>query len=471
MTKTKIITTLGPATATVEMMQALIAAGADVFRLNMSHGDHEKAAAIIANARKASALSGRFVPLFMDLRGPKLRIGKMDKDEATLAEGSEFTITTRAVAGTAAIVSTDYPYLPGDVHEDSTILLDDGQIVLKVLNVTGNDVRCRVIVGGVLKSNKGMALPGVRVKLPALTDKDKVDARFGIEQDVDGFMLSFVQHREDILDLHRLMLANGGLRPVIAKIETASALDELADIAAVADALLVARGDLGVELPIQQLPHAQKTIVETAHAARIPAIVATEMLESMIVKNRPTRAEVTDVAHAVGDGADAVMLSAETASGKYPVKAVQTMDAIAQEAERHLPPSFKEIAKENGKMLLSEGLSYAAVKLADNINADGLILYSMSGYTARIAAYFRPGTPVFAFTGDIHVARVMNLFRGVQAFVLEEEPDTFDDFIEAALPLLTAQGLIAAGQTVVAANVSSTATTHRHSNAIKVVNV
>lgn len=471
MTKTKIITTLGPVTATVEMMRALIEAGADVFRLNMSHGDHEKAAAIIANARKAAEAEGRFIPLFMDLRGPKLRIGTMEKDEATLAEGAEFTITTKPVAGNAAIVSTDYPHLPTDAREGLTILLDDGQIVLKVLRVEGNEVKCRVEVGGVLKSNKGMALPGVRVKLPALTEKDIVDARFGIAQDVDGFMLSFVQHREDILDLHRLMLTSGGLRPVIAKIETASALDELADIAAVADALLVARGDLGVELPIQQLPHAQKLIVEAAHAARKPAIVATEMLESMIQKNRPTRAEVTDVAHAVGDGADAVMLSAETASGKYPVKAVKTMDAIALEAERYLPPSFKEIAKENGRMLLSEGLSYAAVKLADNINADGLILYSMSGYTARIAAYFRPGTPVYAFTGDILVARVMNLFRGVQAFVLDEEPDTFDSFIEAALPLLTAQKLLDPGQTVVAANVSSTATIHRHSNAIRVVNV
>ncbi|HOW52480.1 MAG TPA: pyruvate kinase [bacterium] len=471
MTKTKIITTLGPATATVEMMRALIAAGADIFRLNMSHGDHEKAAAIIMNARQAAELEGRFIPLFMDLRGPKLRIGKMEKDEATLAEGGEFTITTRPVAGNAALVSTDYPYLPGDVHEESTILLDDGQIVLKVLAVTGNDVKCRVIVGGVLKSNKGMALPGVRVKLPALTDKDKVDARFGMEQGVDGFMLSFVQHRADILDLHRLMQEQGLLLPVIAKIETASALDELADIAAIADALLVARGDLGVELPIAQLPHAQKTIVTAAHAARIPAIVATEMLESMIVKNRPTRAEVTDVAHAVADGADAVMLSAETASGKYPVKAVMTMDAVAEEAERHLPPSFKEIAKQNGRMLLSEGLSYAAVKLADNINADALILYSISGYTARIAAYFAPSTPIFAFTGDGHVARVMNLFRGVRGLVLEQDPDTFDDFIATALPFLLARELILPGQTVVAANVSSTATTRRHANAIRVVNV
>lgn len=467
MAKAKIITTLGPATNTKEAMMELIAAGADVFRLNMSHGDYDAATVIINNARAASDESGEYIPLFMDLRGPKLRIGKIEGEQVTLADGQDFRITIKPIMGSKDIVSTDYIDLPDDVREGSTILLDDGQIILKVLSTSDDEVLCRVETGGVLKSNKGMALPGVHVKIPALTDKDIKDVGFGIDSAVDGFMLSFVQKREDIHELHGVMRAKGKILPVIAKIETSSALQHLDDIAEVADGLLVARGDLGVELPIWQLPSAQKKIIETAHRHRKPVVVATEMLESMVTKTRPTRAEVTDVSNASLNGADLMMLSAETASGKYPFKAVKIMDQIAEEAEKSMGHEFREVCC-SGRLLLSESVSYSAVTLASSLKASAIILYTMSGFTARIISYIRPDVPIYAFTGSKHIARYCNIFRDITPFILEKEPMSFDEFAGDAVKFLVSKKILKQGDTVVATNINSNPSGNRKSNIIRV---
>lgn len=452
MAKTKILATLGPSCSDKKTILDLIEVGADAFRINMSHGTAETVRPIFEEVKAAIAESGKSVPVFFDLRGPKLRIGKITGGEFLLNDGDTLTITTEKVEEGTTRISTDYHALHREVSPGKTILLDDGQIVCTVTEINGNDVVTRVETGGLLKSNKGMALPGIEVDIPALTDKDIGDVELGMELGADGFMLSFVQKPEDIFELHGVMRAKRKRLPVIAKIETYAAIKNLEGIAEVADALLVARGDLGVEMPIYSIPKYQKKIIDTAHKYRKPAIVATEMLESMVHKIRPTRAEVSDISSAVRDGADMMMLSAETAVGKYPHGAISIMNQIARETEKGMPPV--ETIPELPEHPVPEMVCNAAVNLAHSLNARALILYTESGFTARISSMFRPNLHIVAFTATKEISDYLNIYRGVVPIVLDKDPGSFDVFITQAQKILIEKGIFKNGDIVVATNIN-----------------
>ncbi len=466
---TKIISTLGPASYATETIMDLITAGVDIFRINMSHGTHENASLYINNIRRACEQLEKNIPVFMDLRGPKTRIGTIEGDSVEIAAGDEFTVTTDKITGDRHSVSTDYIHVTSQVGKDDTILLDDGKIVLKVTEVAGNNVKCTVISGGVLRSRKGLMLPGKEILLPALSEKDIKDVKFGIENGVDGFMLSFVQKPQDISELHGIMRSCGKILPVISKIESAKGIANLEAITKISDGILVARGDLGVELPVWELPPVQEKIINISQADKKPAIVATEMLESMISNNRPTRAEVSDVATAVTNGADAVMLSGETAIGKYPVQAVKIMDRTLEQAEK-LMKMPERIIDPDSEHILADSVSFSAVELSRNLNAKAIVLYSESGFTARTIAHFAPSVPIYVFTTDAHTARICNLYRGTETFLLENKPENFDDFLANITKTLLMKDLADTGDTIVAANVTGSNRDYSHSNSIKVFN-
>ncbi|MDQ3592627.1 MAG: pyruvate kinase, partial [Actinomycetota bacterium] len=335
MRRAKIVCTLGPATSTAERLRHLTDAGMDVARLNMSHGDHADHDKSYLMVRQASNESGHAIGILADLQGPKIRVGRFAGGTVTLEVGAAFTITTRAVDGDVDAVSTTYDGLPGDVGAGDEVLLDDGRLRLRVTEVSGSDVHTIVEVGGVLSNNKGINLPGVDVSAPAMSSKDVEDLRWALSKPVDMIALSFVRRASDVDQVHEIMAEAGVRLPVIAKIETPQAVDNLDEIVAAFDGVMVARGDLGVELPLEDVPIVQKTIVDKARRNAKPVIVATQMLESMIFAPRPTRAEASDVANAVLDGADAVMLSGETSVGEYPVETVRTMARIIESTEDH----------------------------------------------------------------------------------------------------------------------------------------
>lgn len=466
---TKIISTLGPASYKAETIKELITAGVDIFRINMSHGSHENASLYLNNIRRACEELEKNIPVFMDLRGPKIRIGMIENDAAELKEGGEFTVTSEQVTGDSSRVSTDYAHITKQVHKDDTILLDDGKIVLKVIETRMNDVICKVISGGILRSRKGLMLPGKEILLPALSTKDIEDVKFGIKNGIDGFMLSFVQKPQDISELHGIMRSCGNILPVISKIESAKGIENLKAITEISDGILVARGDLGVELPVWELPPIQEQIVNTSQADKKPAIVATEMLESMISSNRPTRAEVSDVATAVTNGADAVMLSGETAIGKYPVQAVKIMDRTLEQAEKLMKKPVRNIDPDS-EHLLADSVSFSAVELSRNLKVKAIVLYSESGFTARTVAHFAPSVPIYVFTTDINTARICNIYRGTETFMLDNKPKNFDDFLANITKTLLMKNLADTGDTIVAANVTGSNRDYSHSNSIKVFN-
>jgi pyruvate kinase len=425
--RTKIVATVGPASESEAMLLALMEAGADVFRLNFSHGDQASKAELIRRIRELSRRRQRAVAILGDLQGPKIRTGLMEGGALELVAGDEVTITTREVRGANRLIPTTFRELPRDVRCGDRILLDDGLMELEVLEVAGEDVRCRVVVGGVLKDRKGINLPGTAVTAPALTDKDREDLAFCLREGVDWVALSFVRNVADLLELKDLILQKKGEMMVIAKIEKPQAVDDFDAILEAADGIMVARGDLGVEMSPEKVPLIQKMIIRKCNEAGKPVITATQMLESMIEHPRPTRAETSDVANAILDGTDAVMLSAETASGKYPVEAVSLMVRVARDVEGD--PVLKEkvfhpIPEVLGYRRLSEAISQAACRVAENVGAAAILAFTQTGSTAAMVAKYRPALPIYAVTPSQGVRRRLALYAGVRSLRVDIEGDT-----------------------------------------------
>jgi pyruvate kinase len=443
---------MGPACSSEDKIAALIAAGMNVARLNFSHGTHAEHAALIASIRRISRRLAKPVSILQDLQGPKIRTGLLTGGGAVmLNDQAQFTITTRAVPGSASEVSTTYEGLPRDVHRGDRLLLDDGKLELAVESVGQTDVQCRVVHGGVLKEHKGINLPGVIVNIPSLTAKDRDDLAFGVAQAVDYIAISFVRRAEDIADVKRTLVEvdpNAAKLPIIAKLEKPSALDNLEEILQVADGVMVARGDMGVELSPQQVPTAQKRIIAAANRQRKIVITATQMLESMITNPLPTRAEASDVANAIYDGSDAVMLSGETAAGDYPIESVRMMAAIIKEAEAHTEEWGRWHGAHESTSDDSVALARAAGELATDRDVTAIAIFTLTGRNARIMSKARPRVPILAFTPDPKTYQRLPLMWGVSPYLIPQA-----DTVEAMLAHVEASMLydspVRAGQQVI----------------------
>ncbi len=435
--RTKIVATVGPATASPERIRALIEAGVDVMRFNFSHGHRAQHREWIQLVRRLSAELGRPVGVLQDLQGPKIRVGSLrDHQPVVLQEGAEVVIGTEPEGGTAERLSTTYPELVQDVRAGDRILLADGELELEVTQVQQEQVRTRVIRGGVLEEHKGVNLPGVPLRAPALTEKDREDLQFGLEVGVDFVALSFVRRAEDVVQAREFMARLGRVVPLVAKLEKAEALHHLEKIMEVSDGVMVARGDLGVELPPERIPVLQKQIIRMANEVGIPVITATQMLESMIDHPRPTRAEASDVANAILDGTDAVMLSGETAVGQYPVEAVRMMDRIAVEVEAASPQLYQPVRHQDRRMGIAEAVAAAACQLSHDLRAKAIVVITRSGRTAQLVSKNRPAEPIIALTEDDGVARSLSLWWGVQAVVTPFREDTDAMLLHAEEELL-----------------------------------
>jgi len=447
--RARIICTIGPASRSPAVMRALLLHGMDVARFNFSHGGGDAQAEQVANLREVSEAIGHPVALLQDLQGPKIRTGPMQSDAAQLEKGNRFVLTTRAVAGDECAVSTTYQALPNDCRRGDSILLDDGAIALEVESVDGQDVICRVVDGGVIKANKGINLPGVNISAPALSEKDRRDVEWGIANGLDYVALSFVRRAEDVRELRALIAAHDSPMQIIAKLEKPEAIAQLDAIIAEADGVMVARGDLGVEMPPEEVPLMQKRIIKAANAANKIVITATQMLESMTTNPRPTRAEASDVANAVLDGTDAVMLSGETASGAYPVESVQMMARIVAEIEAGSEAGWHERRRHERELSdFTTAICQAAADAAAGLGACAIVCFTEAGDTARRIAKFRPPVPIIALTPNQAVARQLQLVWGVTPVIIERSYDT-EEMITRADVDLVKRGLMGAGNTVV----------------------
>lgn len=420
---TKIVATVGPASNTKEKLLELVMAGVDVFRLNFSHGSHEDHLKVIQHIKDINKTFNYSISILQDLQGPKIRIGEMEKD-VFLKEGSEIIIQTEPIVGNAERISTVYTAITKDVKAGDTILIDDGKISLKVLAVNMKEVKCRVIYGGHLKSKKGMNLPDTDISEPSLTRKDKEDLLFGIKHDVDWIALSFVRTPSDIHQVKQIIAENGGRARVVAKIERPEAIKNMDAIIEAADAIMVARGDLGVEIKSEDVPIEQKKLVTKSRKAAKPVIIATQMMESMIENPRPTRAEANDVANAVYDGADAVMLSAETASGKYPIETVKYMVNIIKAVENQ-PDIYHRYYKfdPTSESYHSDIIVEATVRISEIANAKAIVATTKSGFTAFHLSKHRPKAPIFMFTSDKNLLTTLNLAWGVKVIYYKRMDD------------------------------------------------
>ena len=414
--RTRIVGTIGPASSSRAMLQAVMKAGLDVARVNFSHGKPEEHVRLMQRIRSVAAESGRIVSILGDLCGPKIRVGDFADGQVTLRDRARVLITGKTVVGTADLIPSQYDRIVEDTRPGNRILLDDGNLELRVTRKVRNAVEAVVVHGGVLKNHKGMNLPDSKLNIPALTAKDRSDAVYCVRGGADCIALSFVRTGKDVMDLKRLLKRLGTDTPVIAKIEKPEALDNLDEILAAADGIMVARGDLGVELPAQKVPIIQGNLIERANRVYKPVIVATQMLESMVEHARATRAEVTDVAMACMEGADAVMLSAETASGKYPVESVQTMDSILRETEAYQFFAHGGLFRQRTEFRRDEllnALSVAAAQVSRDLKVRCISVLTRSGRTARVISADRPAAPVFALTHSERIARRVNLLWGV----------------------------------------------------------
>jgi pyruvate kinase len=444
--RAKIVCTLGPASSAPERLAELVAAGMDVARLNMSHGDYSDHEANLRNVREAAQSVGRPVGVLADLQGPKIRLGRFAAGKETLVGGARFAITVDDVQGSVERCSTTYKGLPGDVKPGDVILIDDGRITLRAVEVTATDVITEVVVGGPVSNNKGINLPGVAVSVPAMSEKDTEDLRWALQHGVDMVALSFVRSARDIDLVHKVMDEEGRRVPVIAKLEKPQAVANLEEIIDAFDAFMVARGDLGVELPLEEVPMVQKRIVTAARRWAKPVIVATQMLESMISAPRPTRAEASDVANAVLDGADAVMLSGETSVGEYPVLTVQTMARIIVNTESHGLDKMQDI--EWDPHTTSGVITKAAAEVGQRIGAKFLVAFTHSGDAARRLSRLRSSIPVLAFTPTEQTRASLTLNWGVESFLVPMVGHT-DDMIRQVDAALIETGRIAEGERVV----------------------
>ena len=452
--RTKIVCTLGPASSDPDIIRRLIQAGMNVARLNFSHGSHEDHRRMIRHVREAARDLDRRVPILQDLQGPKIRIGSVRGGGVLIHEGQDLVLTTDAVEeGTHRRVYVSYPELPQDVDIGGRILIDDGLLEVRVKEVEGNDVVTEVIVGGPLRSNKGVNLPHARTSTPSLTEKDLDDLEFGLSLDVDLIALSFVRTAKDVSELVQHIRNTGKKVGVIAKIEKPEAVRKIDLILDEADGVMVARGDLGIEIPMSQVPGTQKSLIRKSLAAAKPVITATQMLESMIENPRPTRAEASDVANAVLDGSDAVMLSGETAVGKHPVRTVETMAEIIEEAEQNQPPvplshySEQEWITDE-PMQVTESVSVSACRLAERIDARAIACLTASGATARAIARHRPSMPLYAFTDDERMLGHLALLWGTNGFAIPFQRDT-DAGVQLVHQTLKNRGVAESGDLIV----------------------
>ena len=447
MRKAKIVCTTGPATDTPEQIQALVDAGMDVARINRSHGAPEEHEAIIGHVRAAAKASGRAVAVLVDLQGPKIRLGRFKDDKKVeLAEGDVFTITTDEVVGTKERASTTYKGLPGDARVGDRILIDDGRVAVRITAVEGNDVVTRVEVGGPVSNNKGLNLPGVAVSVPALSEKDQEDLRWALRLDADFIALSFVRNAADYQDVAKIMAEEGKKVPVIAKIEKPQAVENLAEIIEAFDGIMVARGDLGVELPLEVVPIVQKRAIELARRSAKPVIVATQVLESMISAPRPTRAEASDCANAVLDGADAVMLSGETSVGEYPIEAVRTMARIIENTEQHGKDRIAPLGW--SPQTRGGAVTHAGSEVGETLGAKYLVTFTQSGDSARRMSRLRSPIPLLAFTPVPEVRNHLALSWGVQTYQVPHVAHT-DAMVLQVDQTLLVNGLAEPGDLVV----------------------
>ena len=453
MRRTKIIATLGPACSSPEVIQQLLTTGVDVFRLNFSHGTLEERDRLIDCIRRISTEHGKYIPIMGDIQGPKLRIGDVD-GVIQLQNGATFVITTESLRGSASMVSTPFTPLPREVQVGQRILINDGLVELVVTGVDEKTVTTRVLHGGPISSRKGMNFPDSELTIPAVTDKDKEDVAFAVERKLDYIAASFIRRRSDIEGLRELLAKLGGNEiNVIAKLEKAQAIDNLEDILDVSDGVMVARGDLGVELPPEAVPIVQKRILATASRWGKFAITATQMLESMTVSSRPTRAEASDVANAIFDGSDAVMLSAETASGMYPIDAVRMMARIviaAEQSQATTPSARREPFRQSSETdEFTDALAGAANYAAAQLDAKFIVVFTQTGFAARLMSKFRPEQPILALTPSSWVARRMNILWGVQPFVMKEVGDYHEQIVERVDDFLLSRDIVSRGDRLV----------------------
>ncbi|HKS23535.1 MAG TPA: pyruvate kinase [Thermoanaerobaculia bacterium] len=453
MRRTKIIATLGPSCSGEETIQRLLTSGVDVFRMNFSHGTNAERVDLIKRIRHISTDYGKYVPILGDIQGPKLRIGDVD-GVVHLRNGQTFTITTEPVVGNAQIVSTPFTPLPREMSVGQRISINDGLVELVVTSLDANAVTTRVLHGGPISSKKGMNFPDTELTIPAITDKDREDVAFAVEQQLDYIAASFVRRRSDVERLREILKdLGGGEVNVIAKLEKAQAIENLEEILLVSDGVMVARGDLGVELPAEAVPIVQKRILAKASEMGRFAITATQMLESMTQSSRPTRAEASDVANAIFDGSDAVMLSAETASGMYPVESVQIMARIVMAAEQN--PQLGVRAERAPFRKFSEAdeftdaLAGAARYAAEQLDAKFIVVFTQTGFAARLMSKFRPAQPIIALTPSSWVARRMNILWGVQPFVLRDVGEYHEQIVERVDEYLLSRDIVVPGDRLV----------------------
>lgn len=448
---TKIVATVGPSSESKTQLERLLRAGVDVFRLNFSHGEQQQKIEWITSIRELSRLQQRAVSILGDLQGPKIRTGVMKGGVQTLTAGQTVVITTAEVEGADGLIPTIYQALPGDVVPGDQILLDDGRLELEVLQVIDTEVQCRVKVGGLLKDRKGINLPGVKVSAPALTEKDLSDLQFCIDQELDWVALSFVRTAADVDQLKQLIYQQNSFLKVISKIEKPEAVENFDAILEATDGVMVARGDLGVEVPSEQVPLIQKMIIRKCNQAGKPVITATQMLETMIGNPRPTRAETSDVANAILDGTDAVMLSGETAAGLYPVEAVAVMDRVARDVEADpllRARRFEFILPENGYHNLPEAIGQAACQVAKNVGAAAILAFTQTGSTAALVAKYRPGLPILAVTPSQQVRRRLALYGGIRSLRVDIQGTT-EGQISSVEAAVLKSGLLQRGDVVV----------------------
>ncbi|MDZ7333145.1 MAG: pyruvate kinase [candidate division KSB1 bacterium] len=448
MRKTKIVCTLGPATNSEPMIQQLIHAGMNVVRLNFSHGTHQEHLSMITAIRKVSSQLGKPIPILQDLQGPKLRVGKIKTGSVVLNRGQQITIVADDIIGDEQRIGTSYRNLARDVRPGDKILLDDGLIELKAVESRGNEVLCQVIAGGILSDHKGINLPGVAISQPSFTDKDRDDLMFGMEHGVDLVAISFVRSADDVLAVKELIQSRGQEIMVLAKLEKPEAIDHLDKILAAADGVMIARGDLGVELPLQKVPLLQKRIIQQAAHLGKPVITATQMLESMRFNPRPTRAEVSDVANAIFDGTDAVMLSAETATGNYPVETVHTMARIITEAEQAGAWMGHRLSPAEKTLSIADAVSHSACEAAEFLNVKAIVAFTKSGFTARMVSKYRPKTQIIAFSPSEIVQRQLCLSWGICSLQMEYL-DSTDQIIGRTEQILLDQKLVKHGDIII----------------------
>lgn len=446
MKKTKVICTMGPNTNDRELIKQLALNGMDICRFNFSHGDHEEQAGrfdLVSSVREELNIP---LATLLDTKGPEIRTGQLKDDKkVSLSEGQKFTLTTRQVIGDETITMITYEGLPQDISKGNTILIDDGLIELRVDQITdGTDIECTVINGGELGSKKGVNVPNVSIRLPGITEKDKDDILFGIEKGFDFIAASFVRNAACIQEIKELMWSHDADIPVIAKIENAEGIKNLDEIIRVADGIMVARGDMGVEIPAEQVPHIQKEIIKKCNAAYKPVITATQMLDSMIRNPRPTRAEVTDVANAIYDGTDVVMLSGETANGKYPLEALKMMVKIAETTEKDLTAAHYDTSKLHSKRSISSAVSNAAVQTANNLNAKAIVCPTISGFTARLTSKLKPNAEIIGCSPYDNVLRKMQIYWGVRPLKTAVESST-DKIVDHAIEVTENAGYLTDG--------------------------